>query len=92
MKIKLPKLKIFQLFLSLKYVYSLVAIIILLVSAALGSFLYKNVYQTITQSNEIILLRQEVAPDRINMAKVNSVLESFDKKISGLVETDWSKI
>lgn len=46
----------------------------------LGYFLYTNFYQTITQSQEVILLRQEVAPNYIDIEKVERILESLDKK------------
>jgi len=46
----------------------------------LSLFLYKNFYQTITQSEEILLLKQKVAPLSINMDKFNEVMENIEKK------------
>ncbi len=92
MKFSLPKIKIFQLLLSLKYLYGLVIVLVIATFAILGFFLYKNFYQTITQSEEIILLRQEVAPDTIDMELVNRVLKLMANKIASSDEIDWGKI
>lgn len=95
MKLKLPKIKkikIFRALFSLKYFYVLVIILIIGVSGILGWFLYKNFYQTIAQTEEIILLKQEVAPDTINMGKVDSVLKFLDKKIKSTSTINWLKI
>ena len=48
----------------------------------LGYFLYNNLYQTIAQSKEIILLKQEVAPDTIDLKKVNEALAAIEAKTS----------
>ena len=58
----------------------------------LGLFLYKNLYQTIIQSKEVILLRQEVAPDIINISKVESILNSLDKKTKSTESINWLEI
>ena len=41
----------------------------------------RNLYLTITQSEQIILLKQEVAPETINIKTVDQVLEKIDTKI-----------
>ncbi len=64
---------------------------IITVLLVLGFFLYGNIYQTITQSEQIIILKQEVAPDIVNMKKFNDVLQKITKKTS-LKEIDWKKI
>jgi hypothetical protein len=76
-KIRIPKLKF-----SPKYLYALSAITIITVLLALGIFLYKNLYQSITQSEQIIVLKQEVAPDIIDMNKFNNVLDKLSEKIN----------
>ena len=91
MKLKLPKIKIFQALLSLKYLYWFVALIAVVVAAILGFFLYKNFYQTITSSEEIILLKSEVAPDTINMKKVEAILKALAEKTAAN-DMDWQKI
>ena len=77
LKIELPKIRVSQ-----KKLYVLSALIIIAVFSTLGFFLYKNIYQSITQSEQIIILRQEVAPDIIDMKKFNNVLEKIIKKTS----------
>lgn len=80
MKLKLPKLKIIHALNSLKYLYIVTLIIIIGFIAVLGYFLYKNFYQTITQAEEIILLKKEVAPEAIDTNKVDRVLEALEQK------------
>ncbi len=91
MKLKLPKIKIIQILLSLKYFYSLVTILVVGIIVILGLFLYNNLYQTIAQSKEIILLRQEVAPDSIDMEKVSKILEKLNKKTTAN-DINWAEI
>lgn len=88
MKLKLPKIKIFHILHSLKYFYWLIIVLIIGASVGLGWFLYKNLYQTIASSEQIILLKQDVAPDTINIAKVEAVLEAMDKKVTA-DPIDW---
>jgi hypothetical protein len=92
MRIKLQKLKIFQPIFSLNYLYSLIVILSIAILSALGMFLYKNFYQTITQSEQIIVLRQEVSPDTINTKKIESVLELLNKKNTTTENSDLQNI
>lgn len=62
------------------------------VSITLGFFLYKNFYQTITQSKEIILLRKEVAPDSLNLEKVEKIIELLEKKTTTTEMINLEKI
>jgi len=90
-KLRLSKLKILGFIIGLaSYLRLAVVLIALVVFALLAFFLYKNLYLTITQSEEIILLKQEVAPDTIDMDKVNKSLEALEKKATTTI--DWSKI
>ncbi|NUM25164.1 MAG: hypothetical protein HUU49_00900 [Candidatus Buchananbacteria bacterium] len=82
MKIKLPKIKASKALFSLRYFYILIFVLLLTALALLGSFLYRNFYQTIAQSEEIILLKKEVAPDIIDINKVETVLNRLNKKSS----------
>lgn len=86
LKIRAQKIRISQ-----KKLYIISALIIIAVFSILGFFLYKNIYQSITQSEQIIILRQEVAPDAINMKKFNTVLEKIIKKTSR-EEIEWEDI
>lgn len=80
MKLKLPKIKFSYAFLSLKYISLIIIVIIIGFVAILGHFLYTNFYQTIAQSQEVILLKQEVAPDTIDIKRVERVLKALDEK------------
>ncbi|OGY43422.1 MAG: hypothetical protein A2729_04600 [Candidatus Buchananbacteria bacterium RIFCSPHIGHO2_01_FULL_39_14] len=91
MKLKLPKIKIAPIIFSLKYIYLIILIMIIGVLTLLGYFLYNNLYQTIAQSKEIILLKQEVAPDTIDLKKVNEALAAIEAKTSKK-NISWSEI
>lgn len=92
MKFKLPRIKIFQLLFSLKYFYFIIILLIVGFSITLGLFLYKNFYQTITQSKEIILLRKEVAPDSLNLEKVEKIIELLERKTTTTEMINFEKI
>lgn len=80
MKLKLPKIKASKILFSLRYFYVLIFILLAGSLVILGNFLYTNFYQTISQSEEIVLLKQEVAPDIIDTKKVEAVLGQINKK------------
>ena len=82
MKLALPKIKITYIILSIRYFYAVVALIITAVVCLLSWFIYNNLYLTITRAQTIVILKQEVAPDTINLVLINSVLEKIDKKIA----------
>jgi len=67
-----------------KKLSSLTATIIILITSIIlifiSLFLYKNFYQTITQTKEIIILREKVAVDTVNMAKFNIIIDKLTKK------------
>jgi hypothetical protein len=44
-------------------------------------FLYKNFYQVITQSKEILLLRQKVVIETVDMDKFEAVIKKVEEKI-----------
>jgi len=72
----------------LLYFYSSIVIIgvIILIFATL--FLYKNFYQTITRSREILVLRREVASEDIDMNKFDEIVKKIEAKIqSRKIET-----
>lgn len=45
-------------------------------------FLYKNFYQVITQTKEILVLKEKVALDTINIEKFNLIIDELTKKIT----------
>lgn len=65
---------------SVKHLYYLVYIVGIGTMIYIGYFIYKNYYQTITQAQEIIDLKKEVAPESIDLERVNKVLEAIDNK------------
>lgn len=54
----------------------LTAVILIFVSV----FLYENFYQTIAQTKEILVLREKVALDTVNMDKFNSIMDKLARK------------
>jgi len=67
-----------------KKLSSLTATVIILITLIIlifvSSFLYKNFYQTITQTKEIIMLREKVAIDTVDMKKFNLIMDKLTKK------------
>lgn len=57
-----------------------IIIITLIILIFVSLFLYKNFYQTITQTKEIIILREKVAIDTINIEKFNILMDKLTKK------------
>lgn len=92
MKFKMPKIKILKVLLSSKLLYGLIIILVIAILSVLIFFLYKNFYQTITQSEQIILLKKEVAPDTIDMKRVGQVLDLLDKKTTTTEAIIYSEI
>jgi len=43
-------------------------------------FLYKNFYQTITQSKEILILREKVAIETVDIKKFNAIIQKIKQK------------
>lgn len=43
-------------------------------------FLYKNVYVTMTQAEQVIVLQQEVATEKINITDFNSIKKYLDSR------------
>ena len=94
MKIKIPKLRFLKIFLSLRVIFILVIIIFIAIVGYLGWFLYNNLYQTIAQTEQIIVLRAEVSPYSIDIKQFNTILETLEKKTSqkNLKKINWSEI
>ncbi|MBI4812030.1 hypothetical protein HY798_01065 [Candidatus Falkowbacteria bacterium] len=73
-KIKITPQKInFYFFLS---IITIIIIILFLISL----FLYKNFYQTITQSEEVLILRGQLAFETIDINKFEEVIEKIKQK------------
>ncbi len=57
-----------------------IILITLIILISVSLFLYKNFYQTITQTKEIIILREKVAIDTVNMEKFNIIMNKLSEK------------
>ena len=91
MKFKLPKINIIQHVLSARYLYGVLTIIAILLVAWVGQFIYQHFYRTIIQAEAVVVLRQEVAPDTIDVEKVNQVVITIEKKLIGQ-SINWPQI
>lgn len=49
---------------------------------SLSLFLYKNFYQAVTQTKEILILRQKVAIEAVNLEKFNIIMNKLAEKIA----------
>ena len=58
----------------------IIIILTLVILVLISLFLYKNFYQTITQTKEILILREKVALDTINLEKFNLIIDKLAKK------------
>lgn len=61
---------------------TVVIIITLIILTSLSLFLYKNFYETITQTKEIIILREKVAVDMVDLEKFNAIMNKLAEKIA----------
>jgi len=52
----------------------------IMILIVISSFLYSNFYQTITQTKEIVVLREKVAPYAVNMEKFNLIIDRLAEK------------
>lgn len=58
----------------------IIIILTLIILVLISLFLYKNFYQTITQAKEVLILREKVALDTINLEKFNLIIDKLAKK------------
>lgn len=70
--------------LTLKKISNWLTIIIIALTLTIfiliSAFLYSNFYQTITQTKQIIVLREKVALFAVNMEKFNLIIDRLTKK------------
>jgi len=62
------------------YFYASIAVLSLVIFACVSLFLYKNFYQTITSSAEVLVLRREVAIEDIDMNKFEEIVKKIELK------------
>jgi len=91
MNLSLIKIQIIRRLLNVRNLYMILGVAVIIGFGILGLFLYQYFYQTITQSERVILLKHEVAPDAINMQVVSRVVAFMDSK-SSMANIEWDKI
>lgn len=57
-----------------------IIVITLIILIFVSLFLYKNFYMAITQTKEILILREKVAIDTVNMEKFNIIMAKLADK------------
>ena len=57
-----------------------IIVITLVILIFVSIFLYNNFYQTITETKEILILREKVAINTVNMEKFNIIIDKLTKK------------
>ncbi len=65
--------------------YSYVIIIFIIIGSFsyVSYFLYNNFYKTITQTEEVLMLKEKVATEDINMNKFDQIIQNIkDKSLS----------
>lgn len=65
-----------------KLIYPIVIVAIIAGTGLVFNFLYKDFYQSITQAEEVSILRAEVAPEVIDINEFDQVLQQIDEKIN----------
>lgn len=69
--------------------------IILLIAGGLiltTLFIYQNIQRAVTYSEQIISLKQEIAPESFNVEDFNQAINHLDKKQDQSNEINWSEI
>ncbi len=64
----------------IRYFYFIIIIICIFVFAWASFFLYEDFYQTIVNTEEALILNQEVIPESIDIDKYNRVIEKIEEK------------
>ena len=90
MKLKLPKPR--KISLSINYLYIITWLLVILLSGYMVYFLNENFYKTIAQIRIIEPLRKQVAPDIIDIEKVERVLELINDKMNATSTTKFSDL
>jgi hypothetical protein len=63
-----------------KYFYLVFLFFCFFVFVLISCFLYNNFYKIIVQTEEVLILRKEVAIEDINMNEFDSVIKKFEVK------------
>lgn len=76
LKIKTGKFKI-----SKKYIFIFIISIVIIAFIYIGWFIYNNIQQAVTYTGEIIVYKNEVAPESFDITEFDNALLELDKKI-----------
>jgi hypothetical protein len=60
--------------------YFFIVLASLTVFSYISMFLYQSLYKTITQSEEIVILKEKVAIETINMKKYETIIDRIKEK------------
>jgi uncharacterized membrane protein len=63
-----------------RYFYLLTVVIILILLFFATKFLYDKFYLSITQSREVIVLKEKIAPETIDLSAFESILNNIKTK------------
>ena len=91
MNFKLQKIDLSK-FNYLKYINRLTIIIAFLIFGYLGYFIYFNLYGTIAEAQQVVLLKQEVAPESLDIPKIQKVLAQLEKRATSTSSINIEKI
>ncbi len=62
------------------WVTTIIIVFTLVAMVFVSIFLYKNFYQSITETKEILILREKVVLDMVNMEKFNLIINRLTQK------------
>lgn len=76
------KIKKISFNLATRIIYFAIMIVGIIIFSLASLFLYKNFYQTLTQSGEVLILQGEVAMEDVNIEEFDKALEKLNNKIN----------
>ncbi|NQU84015.1 MAG: hypothetical protein HQ536_04880 [Parcubacteria group bacterium] len=62
-----------------------VTIVFLIIAVVLSFFVYNNIYRSIAQSEEIVVLQGQLALEPVNISLFRGILTKIEEKIVGVV-------
>lgn len=68
----------------LKLIYALIIMGFIITAYMLSNFLYENFYQVLTQNEDIVVLRKEVASEIVDVAVFETIFAHFNEKKKSL--------
>lgn len=80
MKLKKPQINFTKILFSHTLFYSIATLIVIGIFGWLSYFVYENFYLAITQADEIVLLRQEIAPDFIDTKRFDEASAQLSQR------------